>query len=249
MTHKQTNKQTMKKTFLIPLIILFSFFYAVEITAQNNNECKVQLENLEINMNALEFFQKNYFEKDNTIYHTESGSPMNASQAFNEYGFTYNIYQEWLTEKDLKKDYYYEGDEEIKIAQIYYTNRFTETSKVACYNNLWFNSLQILATDADHFIALIASNKRTLKEDFETLLFELSSKTNIEKSDFKNFELYTFTFEDYAIQIKEFKQSYRSESRVAVPGEKIQPIVDIELLIISNSITEKTLNWLGSRNN
>lgn len=251
MNREKINSESypMKNSIFIVLTILLTVFSTAESWAQSNSECMVQLENIDLKMNVLQFLEKNFFEKDNMTYHTESGTPINASEAFKTYGLTYNIYKETITEKDLKKETYYEGDDLIEIAQLYYTGRYTETDKIACYDNIWFNSLKILATNEDQFVALIAENRRTLENDFEDILTELGKKTKSEKTDFKNYELFTFNFEDYAIQVKKFKQSYRSESRIATPGEIVQSLVDLELLFIVNSINEKHINWLNKLNN
>ncbi len=71
-----------------------------------------------------------------------------------------------ITEEDLKKEYYLEGDDQIKIGSLYSKNIYRESDQLICFKNLWFPTFSILNTNDDKFIALIAENRKLNESDF-----------------------------------------------------------------------------------
>ena len=156
-----------------------------------------------------------------------------------------------ITEEDLKKEYYLEGDDQIKIGSLYSKNIYRESDQLICFKNLWFPTFSILNTNDDKFIALIAENRKLNESDFLTFIENIKKTAELKVNETNRYTIFEFNFETYQIRLRKTKSSYRSESSVAVPSlnneEKKKPskIVDIEFLIINKTANEIHLNWLN----
>lgn len=226
------------------LFVLF-LFLSTSIFSQEN-ECVTTLENFNQDQKVFLFFAENFLQKDTTVYHTDAGTPINATVAFKQYGQTYHIGRSEVFNKDNKTDV---QEEKTKIGNLYRINRYTESDKAVCYGRLWFPTFEILASNTDEFVALIAQNRKTSEKDFKNILLDLQKKASLKKENLRNFEISTFDFGTYLIQLKVAKSSYRSESSVGYPGQIIEKTVDLELVIINKSATKKQIEWLQNQNN
>lgn len=219
------------------------------IFGQNqNNECKIPLTDLDLKMNVSTFFADKILTEDKNQYTTEYGTALDAAAALKKYGKTYIASKTNLTEEDLQKEFYMEGDDKTKIAQLYSVNRYTEDDKLVCYQNIAFPSFKILATNDDQFIALLAENRKVDEEEFKTLIGNLEKTNKLTMTQSDRFETYSFDLRTYSLQFKQAKQSYRSESSIQTPGnnpEKITKKIDLELVILSKKANDKHLNWLN----
>lgn len=198
-------------------------------------------------MNVHTFFIEKIINEDSDLYNTEYGTTINAAEAFKKYKETRNASKSNLTEKDLEKELYFEGDDKINIAQLYSITRYTEDDKLICYQNIWFPLFRILATNDDKFVALIAENRNVVEEDFKVLIKKLERTNKLNITDSENFETYSFEFDTYHLKFKKVKPSYRNESSIQMPGEpreKIKKTIDLEFIILSKSASDKHLNWL-----
>ena len=230
----------MKPIFIILLYPLLIFGQT------QNDQCKIQINDLDIKMNVNTFFIDNIIKDDKTQYNTEYGSTINATDAFKKYKQTQNVAKSNLTEADLDKEYLLEGDEKINIAQLYSIVRYAEDDRLVCYQNIWFPTFKILSTMDDRFVALIAENRKVAEEDFKILIGNLEKTNKLNKSDSQNFETYSFDFKTYELKFKKAKSSYRSESSIQMSEEtKPKKTIDLELIIQSKSASDKQLNWLN----
>ncbi|WP_417873766.1 hypothetical protein [Xanthomarina gelatinilytica] len=211
-----------------------------------NNQCKILINDFDLGINVNTFFVEKIIKEDSNLYATEYGTTINATEAFKKYEETSNVSKSNLTEKDIEKEFYFEDDEKINIAQLYSIIRYTEDDKLVCYQNIWFPKFKILATNDDKFVALIAENRKVVEEDFKQLIENLEKNNKLNAIDSENFETYSFDFESYYLKLRKVKPSYRTESSVQIlgkPKEKIK--IDLEFIILSKSANEKHLNWLN----
>lgn len=151
-----------KNIFFIAFNIPFLIF-----SQNQNNQCKISLNDLDLKMNVSTFFADKILIEDNNQYRTEYGSSIDAVAALKKYGKTYSATKTNITEADLEKEFNKDGDDKIKIAQLYAVSRFTEGDQLVCYQNISFPSFKILATNDDQFVALIAENRKVDEEEFE----------------------------------------------------------------------------------
>ncbi|WP_282629507.1 hypothetical protein [Empedobacter sedimenti] len=211
----------MKILFALLFLPLFLFGQS------NNSECQIQLDHIDLLLN----------EKNPLI------NPKIIDQN--------TISQKNITEEDLKKEYYLEGDDQIKIGSLYSKNIYRESDQLICFKNLWFPTFSILKTNDDKFVALIAENRKLNESDFLTFIENIKKTAELKVNETNRYTIFEFDFKTYQIKIRKTKSSYRSESSVAVPTlnneEKKKPskIVDIEFLIINKTANEKHLNWLN----
>jgi hypothetical protein len=213
-----------------------------------NNQCKIPINDFDLGINVNAFFVEKIISEDANLYSTENGKTINSVKAFEKFKQTQKASISNLTEMDLEKKVYFEGDEKINIAQLYSINRYTEDDKLVCYHNIWFPTFKILATNDDKFIALIAENRKVVDDNFKTLIkkIEKTNKLNITKSE--KFETYSFDFETHFLKFKIAKSSYRNESNIQMPGEskdKVEKTIDLEFIILSKLASDKHLNWLN----
>ncbi len=235
-------KQTFFFIFLNLPFIIFS--------QTQNNQCKISLNDLDLGMNVNTFFIEKIIKEDTDLYSTEYNTKVNAIEAFKKYDETSNVSKSSLTEKDLEKEFYFEGDDKINIAQLYSITRYTEDDKLVCFQNIWFPRFSILATNNDKFVLLIAENRNVIEEDFKMLIKNLKKTNKLNITDSKNFETYSFDSKTYYLIFKKAKTSYRSESSIQIPGEpkeKIKKQIDLEFIILSKLANDKHLNWLNKK--
>ncbi|WP_139375337.1 hypothetical protein [Sphingobacterium nematocida] len=234
----------MKQTiFLIMFNIPFLLFCQTQ-----NNQCKILINDLDLGINVNTFFVEKIIKEDSNLYATEYGTTIDAIEAFKKYEETNNVSKSNLTEKDIEKEFYFEDDEEINIAQLYAITRYTEDDKLVCYQNIWFPKFEILATNDDKFVALIAENRKVAEEDFKLLIENLEKDKKLNATNSENFEMYSFDFANYYLKLRKAKPSYRTESSIQIldaPKENIKKTIDLELIILNKSANEKYLNWLN----
>ena len=234
----------MKQTiFLIMFNIPFLLFCQTQ-----NNQCKILINDLDLGINVNTFFVEKIIKEDSNLYATEYGTTIDAIEAFKKYEETNNVSKSNLTEKDIEKEFYFEDDEEINIAQLYAITRYTEDDKLVCYQNIWFPKFEILATNDDKFVALIAENRKVAEEDFKLLIENLEKDKKLNATNSENFEMYSFDFANYYLKLRKAKPSYRTESSIQIldaPKENIKKTIDLELIILNKSANEKHLNWLN----
>lgn len=232
----------MKPIFLV-LLYPFLIFGQTQ-----NDQCKIPINDLDLKMNVNTFFIDKIIKDDNTQYNTEYGSTLSATEAFKKYKQTQKVAKTNLPEADLDKKHLLEGDEKINIAQLYSIVRYVEDDRLVCYQNIWFPTFKVLSTMDDKFVALIAENRKVAEEDFKVLIGNLEKTNKLSKTDSQNFETYSFDFKTYELKFKKAKTSYRSESSIQLAGEdkdKPKKTVDLELIILSKSASDKHLNWLN----
>ena len=231
--------------FTIILNIPFLIFSQTQ-----SNQCNIDLNNLDLGMNVNTFFIDKIVSKDQNLYSTEFGATINAIKAFKKYNQTHNVIKSNLTEEDLDKEFYFEGDDKIKIAQLYSITRYTENDKLQCYQNIWFPVFSILATNDDKFVALIAHNRKVEEEDFKLLIENLKKTNKLNTISSNKFETFCFEFDTYYIKFKTAKLNYRSESQIQISDEskeKVKKIIDLELIILSKLASDKHLNLLDTK--
>lgn len=235
-------------------LLYFAIFIPAIFLAQVNsksNDCKIQLENFHLTTKVSDYFLKNFLIDEKTQYLDENKRIVSAAEAFKIRGETEKFAKNNLTEKDLKKEFYFEDDDKKNIGYLYSKIRYVESDRTVCFGKLGFPTFTILSNNQDQFIAFIAESRSIPEEDFNELLNKLKKKYNIKLTDTDRFEVYTLILEKNTIQFKKAKKSYRSQSSVAVPSypegkiEVYKPTVDITLLLISKSATQKHMNWLS----
>ena len=236
----------MKQTIFF---VIFNIPFLIFSQSQNE-QCKIPMTDLDLKMNVNTFFVEKIIKEDNDIYTTEYGTTINAVEAFKKYGQTRNVSKINLTEDDLKKEIYFEEDDKINIAQLYSITRYTEVDKLVCYHNIWFPTFKILATNENNFVALIAENREVVEKDFKELIGNLKKTNQLNITDTKNFETYSFDFNKYFLKFKIAKTSYRnsSEAHILIEGEteeKLEKKIDLEFIVLSKSANDKHLNWLN----
>ena len=196
------------------------------------------MNNLDLGMNVNTFFVEKIIKEDKNLYSTEYGTTINAIEAFKKYNQTLNVDKRNLTEEDLDKEFYLDGDDKINVAQLYSITRYTEDDKLVCYQNIWFPFFRILATNDDKFVALIAENRKVVQEDFKELIENLKKSNKLNTIESENFETHSFDFDTYYLKFKIAKPSYRNESSIQMPSEpkeKVEKTIDLEFVILSKS--------------
>lgn len=238
----------MRLFFIINLFISILSFSQKE-QAIKELDCTIDLSQINLNMNVENFFLENFINKDSLLYQVED-KQINAKEYFAKYNKTYTIARNELTKKSINKSNYGADDDSLGIGKLYVLNRYSESDKLACFQNISFYTIDVLASTNDEFVALMAYNRKVNENDFNALIKKLNDEYKVEISLFKGYKEYKYKAVNKNISLNVMNSSASIVSEPSFGNKSEAPkYINVEIIILSTSANDNHIKWLKYRHN
>ncbi len=200
--------------------------------------------------NAQEFFINNLVEKDTILSYTSRYEGLTNTEYFLKYKSTGNVSMKDVTEMDLRKKFYYEGDETKIIGKIFSIDIYSLSYEPYYYENLRFTNFDLFSDLNNESTSVIAYNHNENENEYYKFISSYKKKyPNFKTHNNKETFDYIFKSERNTVIIKKYKSSYREidDSATKVEGE-IEEVrvktVNIKIFILSNNLNDNQTKFI-----